>query len=173
MNTYLHTEEMWAVLNKIYDSANVTIKHISSNTHITPAENTIKYISGKSESVPIEYSYQANVGVGRSHLAYSTRYESKLIPSTIKFEHTPSSTLYSIKIEGDPRDLYIVCMSKSRQEEILQYLESKKQIQVWFLLGMPIISEINYNAWLENPLLLVGTLGIPTLLLTMLTLQFV
>lgn len=164
---------MGSIFRKIYRSVEITINDVLWCSLETPASSNIKYVPGRSESVPVSYSYRAPVGIGRSVLAYGTRYESRPGPSTLKFENTPASTIHVVKIKHTNGDLNLLCLSKSRQKNIVDFLKSKKQIQVRFLLGMPLIPEINYNAWIESPPLLFVTMCIPTILLTVLALQIV
>lgn len=164
---------MGSIWCKIYNEVDITINDVSWSSSETSVSSNIKYVPGRSESVSVSYPIRMPVGIGRSVLTYGTRYESRPGPSTLKFENTPASTIHVIKIKHTNGDLNLLCMSESRQKDIVDFLKSKKQIQVRFLLGMPLIPEINYNAWIESPPLLFVTMCVPTILLTVVALQFV
>ena len=165
---------MGAIWAKIYSPpVDIDVVSVSSNQSTTPASNNIKYIPGPSVSVPVSYSYKAPVGGGRCTLAYGTRYEYRQGPSTLKFENTSASITYFVKIKHTTGELGMICGSESRQKDVLQILSIKKQIKVRFLLGMLVIPELNYNAWLDIPELLVMTVSVPIMIIAVLASRFI
>lgn len=152
----------------IYSSPEkIHITSVGNDSYTTPAR--ITYIqTPKTEMVPVYYSRVVNIGYGRSYTSYGTRYEFRTKCET-KSEYTPESTTYFVQLNGisnfDVKTINLACMSRYRQTSLVNYFENNKTISIRYLLGGPIISDIEYNWWFEYPQALMCVIAVPTFVL--------
>lgn len=142
---------------RIYSpKTNINIISVTSNQCTTPARTQFKQVQS-TDMMPVHESRFVSFGYGRGYYAPSTRFEYKIKYDT-KMEYTPPITSYLVQVSYteyskllDIKTMNLFCSSLTRRDELTTYFENNKESQIRFLLGCPIITDIQYNWWMENP----------------------
>lgn len=148
----------------------ICIISVDNSSSTTPATTRTKTVP-KTKMVPVYESRFVPTGSGRGYWAPSTRYNYITDYETTR-EYVPASTTYFVQIkytvdESIPLNIKtwnLMCLSNSRQTELVEYFKKNKQINIRYILGVPVIPDIKYNWWLENPFTLVPLIAIPTII---------
>ncbi len=148
----------------------IEIINVVGKNIINPKNISYESKPGKTQYIPVNVWSQSSVGIGKSVISYSTRYETKTTTTTTTWiKHHDEIITYGVDVhyKSEQRNgiLPLICPSKSRQESIMKSLENKKYLKVRFLFGYPVIDEIGYNFWLESPIGLATTIGVPFLIM--------